>query len=124
MTADQMLTLAERFSTAVDHRDLLALDALLDEQAVVWHNIDQKAHGKSATLDGIRAFNAAVHASRYRNIRRSAMPDGVVQQHDLEVTFAAGRPARSIAVCIVFRMKEGRIVRLDEYLDSAAFAAT
>lgn len=123
MTADERLALAERFSAAVDRRDLPALAALLDEQVAVWHNIDQRTHGKAQALAGIHAFNTDVHASGYRNIRRSATPEGVVQQHDLEVTFAEGGPTRSIAVCIVFQMAAGRIVRLDEYLDSGAFAA-
>lgn len=124
MVENEMLILAERFSDAVNNRDLPALSELLDEKAIVWHNIDQQAHTKSQALDGIRKFNESMYASRYTNVRRSATREGVVQQHDLEVTFAEGVPSRSIAICIVFKMRAGLIVRLDEYLDGGAFSST
>ena len=58
----------------------------------------------------------------YTEIRRSATDDGFVQRHVLVATNRAGRRVE-VPACIVATVHDGRITRLDEYLDSAAVAA-
>ena len=59
----------------------------------------------------------------YTAIRRAATADGFVQQHVLVATNRAGRRVE-VPACIVTKIgDDGRITRLDEYLDSAAVAA-
>ena len=48
-------------------------------------------------------------------------PSGYVQQHVLHATAPDGSKVESPA-CLVVEVREGRIRRLDEYLDSAAIA--
>jgi hypothetical protein len=54
---------------------------------------------------------------RYRVTRRVAIPGGFLQQHVLEAETANGPFA--MPACIVVEIANGRISRLDEYLDSA-----
>jgi hypothetical protein len=54
---------------------------------------------------------------RYRVHRRVAIPGGFLQQHTLEATTPGG--PFDMPACIVVEVRQGRIARLEEYLDSA-----
>jgi ketosteroid isomerase-like protein len=77
-------------------------------------------------LDGLMAFvgglkNEGVTVD-YSDVRRSVGNDFVVEQHVVTLTRPDGKSA-STDVCHVLRFADdGRIVRMDEYSDSAAFA--
>ena len=58
----------------------------------------------------------------YRVTRREALADGFMQQHVLEATLPDGT-AWAMDACVVVRIEDGVITRLDEYLDSAQGAA-
>ena len=58
---------------------------------------------------------------RYEEIRRHVTPAGFVQQHVLRGTAPNGKPLE-VPACILCSVKDGRITRLDEYLDSAQIA--
>jgi ketosteroid isomerase-like protein len=78
-------------------------------------------------LDGLMAFvsglkNEGVNIA-YSDVRRSVGDGFVVEQHVVTLTRPDGKSA-STDVCHVLRFDDdGRIVRMDEYTDSAAFAA-
>ena len=59
---------------------------------------------------------------QYTQVRRSATADGFVQQHVLVATNRAGQRIE-VPACIVIVIEDGKITRLDEYLDSASVAA-
>ena len=50
-----------------------------------------------------------------------ALPDGFVQQHVLRATLPNGA-TWELPACVIVRVRDGQIVRLDEYLDSAHVA--
>ena len=54
----------------------------------------------------------------YRVTRREALSDGFLQQHVLEATLPDGTKW-AMDACVVIRIENGLITRLDEYLDSA-----
>lgn len=59
---------------------------------------------------------------RYENIRRVSGPDSVTEMHDAVFTKPDGRVVR-IDICAVMQFNaDGKIIRGDEYLDSAAAA--
>ena len=47
-----------------------------------------------------------------------ALPDGFLQQHVLEATLPDGT-RWEMPACVIVRIENGHITRLDEYLDSA-----
>ena len=69
----------------------------------------------------LRWFMRTLPDRKYRVIRLEALPDGFLQQHVLEATLPDGTPW-AMDACVVVRMKDGLIVRLDEYIDSAKAA--
>lgn len=59
---------------------------------------------------------------RYENVRRVSGPDSVTEMHDAVFTKPDGRVVR-VDICAVMQFDDhGKIVRGDEYLDSAAAA--
>ena len=59
---------------------------------------------------------------RYEEVRRHITPSGFVQQHVLRGNAPNGK-ALEIPACILCTVVNGRITRLDEYLDSAQLGA-
>ncbi len=58
---------------------------------------------------------------RYENARRTATDVGFVEEHDVCGTLPDGNLLR-IAACVVAEVRDGKIVTLREYLDTAAAA--
>jgi ketosteroid isomerase-like protein len=123
MTTVDTLELADRFFAAVETGDVDVLRELYHPDAEIWHNTDgvaQRRDDNLATLAWMRRHLPDLH---YTAIRRAATTDGFVQQHVLVATNRAGRRVE-VPACIVTKIgDDGRITRLDEYLDSAAVAA-
>ena len=67
-------------------------------------------------------FTADGTTLRYENARRVSGPDNVTEIHDAVFTKPDGRIVR-IDICVVVQFNnDGKIIRVDEYLDSAAAA--
>jgi ketosteroid isomerase-like protein len=118
MTPQDYVDFARRFIGAIQAGDIAAVRACYAPDARIWHNND----GREQTVEqNIRVLDWLVRTlpdRNYRVVRLEALADGFLQQHVLEATLPDG--ARwAMDACVVVRMKDGRITRLDEYLDSA-----
>ena len=111
--------LAERFARAVAARDLDALATLFDDAASFWTNITRSAVSKAARLEQI--------ALEFRTFARFAFEDARID--DFGTGFVLRATARgalpdgttfAFPICIVADVRDGRIDRLEEYLDPAA----
>ena len=117
----EMLALADRFFEAIPKGDIETIRSLYATDATVWHNFDGVAQTVDQNLRVLAWVAAGVEGLRYEDVRRRVTPDGWVQQHVLRGTAANGEPLE-IEACIVFTVADGRITRVDEYLDSAQAA--
>jgi ketosteroid isomerase-like protein len=111
------LDVAERFFRAVEKGDMDAIKAIYAPDARIWHNNDRKEQTVEENLSVLRWVAANLTNRRYVVERRVAIPGGFLQQHVLEAQTARG--PFSMPACIVVQIENGRIKRLDEYLDSA-----
>ena len=111
------LELAERFFRAVERGDVDEIRAIYAPDARIWHNHDGKEQTVAENLKVLAWMSRNVPNRRYRIQRRVAIPGGFLQQHVLEGETANGPFA--MPACIVVEVKDGRITRLEEYLDSA-----
>lgn len=118
----ETLAIAERLFAAVQHGDIEAVRALYATQAVIWHNFDGVEQSPEENLRTLAWVTRNVTGLRYDDVRRQATPEGFVQQHVLRGVGPSGK-AVEIPACIVCTVADGRITRLDEYLDSAQTAA-
>lgn len=111
------LAVLGRFLHAVTAGDLDTVAAIYHPDAVVWHSNDGIEQPASANLQTLRWMAANLPGFGYANVRRYAIDGGAVEQHDTVVPLP-GREPLVMAACIVVRVDdEGRIMRLDEYLD-------
>jgi ketosteroid isomerase-like protein len=122
MTEPEILALAERFMGAIESGDADTVRACYAPDARIWHNNDNVEQSVDENLRVLRWFMRKLPTRHYRILRREALSDGFLQQHILEASLPDGT-AWAMPACVVIRMKDGLIVRLDEYLDSAQTAA-
>lgn len=122
MTPQDYLDFAARFMTAIENGDLETVRASYAPGAKIWHNHDGIEQSVDENLKVMTWMARALPGRRYRIIRREALADGFLQQHVLEATLPDGA-AWTLDACVVIRMANGLITRLDEYLDSAQTAA-
>lgn len=111
------LDLAERFFRAVEQGDIAAVRAIYAPNAVIWHNHDGREQTPEENLRVLGWIAKNLTNRHYRVLRRVDIPGGFMQQHVLEA-LTAGGPFQMPA-CIVCQVENGRITRLEEYLDSA-----
>jgi len=74
-----------------------------------------------ATTTSTSFTSVIVAAEHYGDIRRSETADGFVQQHVLRLTRQDGTRVE-LPGCIIATCADGKITRIDEYLDSAQVA--
>jgi uncharacterized protein len=122
MTAQDYLDFAERFLGAIERGDAETVRACYAPDAKIWHNNDGIEQTVEQNMRVLGWFARTLPDRKYHLVRREALPDGFFQQHVLAATLPDGT-AWSMDACVVVRMQDGLITRLDEYIDSARAAA-
>lgn len=122
MSSDQALrSLCARFFDAVEAGDI---DTVLDcyaADAVIWHNTDQLEIGPQENGQVLKGFVSRIADRVYEDRRVVLFPGGFMQQHVLRGTRRDGVRV-TLPACVICQVEDGKIVRLDEYMDSAQVA--
>lgn len=113
---------ATRFFAAIEAGDIEAIGQIYAPDAVIWHNTDQVEQSVEQNLVVLRWVHEHVKGWHYEDVRRSCFPGGFVQQHVGKGTAPSGLPV-AMPACIVASVRDGRVTRIDEYIDSAGVAA-
>ena len=95
--------------------------ANFDPQAVIWHNTDELTLAMAANFPASIAFMAKVPDRRYEDLTVTPFDGGFVQQHRIVGRTDTGA-AFALPACAVMRVRNGRIVSIHEYFDSAPIA--
>ena len=98
------------------------LRELMSDDCIIWHNV----FGRETTRDE----NLAKYPDSYAGQRRrtyndriiNTFEDGFVIQYTLNGVMTTGHKG-ALWICIVAKCKDGKITRIDEYMDSSKFAA-
>jgi len=118
MSPKDYLDFAEKFVNAIEKGDVATVRASYWPDAKIWHNTDNVEQTIDQNVAILEWFIRTLPDRHYRIVRREALADGFLQQHVLEATLPNGEKW-SMDACCVIRMKDGKITRLDEYIDSA-----
>lgn len=110
--------LADSFFGALEQGCIEGVRQCYAPDATIWHNFDCKTMTPEESLDGVRTLFANFPSRTYVDVRRLPTRDGLVQQHILRLETGDGRVI-DWPGCIVFDFRDGRIARLDEYVDMA-----
>ena len=117
---DSHLEVARRLIDCITRGDVEGVDRLYDDDIRVWRNIDERELVKKQALKVVGILSQ-LHDFEYRDVRIEATENGYVQQHILTCTGPKGDAVR-VPSSMISRVENGRIVRIDEYADSAAMA--
>ena len=121
MSSDDSLQIAERLFGAITAGNVQAVRHIYAPDAVIWHNNDGLEQSVDSNLRVLQWVTAHIRNLRYEAVRRQHTSSGFMQQHVLRGTAPNGHEL-NIPACIVCTVRDGRITRLDEYLDSAHLA--
>lgn len=121
MTREEIDRFATDFFAAIERGDIDAVAQCYRPDLVVWHSPGADVQTRDENLTLLTTLSKRCSEWRYEDVRREVFPDGFMQQHVLRARSARGEPVE-VPVCIVVRLREGAIARIDEYLDGAAAA--
>lgn len=114
-------TVVDRLLNAVERGDLAAARTCYALDAKIWHNFDEHEQTVEENLALLEAVTGVLSERKYTLRERLAAPGGIVQQHQLDGLLPDGSKFH-LPACVLFKVKDGRITRIDEYFDSAQFA--
>jgi uncharacterized protein len=111
-----------RFFAALEAGDIDTLREIYAPDAVIWHNDDLIEQPVEDNLKVLQGLHRAVSGLRYDIVRRVPAADGVLQQHVLRGQLPNGA-AVELHAAMYLQVRDGRITRIEEYLDSAKRAS-
>lgn len=114
------MSVADDLFAAIEKGDVGAVRDLYAPDAVIWHNNDEVEQTVEQNLRVLQWVCDNLADRAYEDVRRHDFDGGFVQQHVLRFTKDGER--RGLPACIVATVADGRITRIDEYLDSAHVA--
>jgi ketosteroid isomerase-like protein len=109
--------LVDRFFTAIEKGDASTLERLYADDVTIWHNFTGRTQAKKEGIASLIKF-AEVATSKFSVLERHISGDSIAQRHEIDVVMKTGE-AFHIPVAIFMTMKNGQIIRIHEYLDSA-----
>lgn len=121
MTEGEVRELCHAFLDAYEQRRADVLGRLYAEDCVIWHNVFCR---ETTGADNLARFPDSYRGQRrrtYDDRTVDAFADGFVVRYSLNGVQTSGHRG-SLWICIVARCHDGRITRIDEYMDSGRFA--
>jgi ketosteroid isomerase-like protein len=115
------LMAANRFFDGLLAGDLAELEAVCAPESVLWINVTEQERPLSASLPGFARLRSTVPDLRIEAVRRRGLPGGFVEQHVLTGTMPDGETLRVVG-CFIGTVEDGRITRLEEYVDGGQAA--
>jgi ketosteroid isomerase-like protein len=110
---------ADRLFAAIEGGDAATVEALWDDDVLVWKSAEPEEQAKKRALRVIFWFMDLTTSRRYEILDRQFFDGGFVQQHVLHATGKDGGSI-SLRVCIVIKVgTNGLVTKIDEYFDPA-----
>jgi uncharacterized protein len=107
---------ANQFFDGLLTGDLGALEAACAPGAVLWINLAENDRSLEASLPAFARLHGKVPDLRMEAVRRRGIEGGFIEQHVLTGTMPNGEILHVVG-CFVGTVEEGRITRLEEYVD-------
>ena len=117
--ATQTLALADKFFAALERGDSHAIAECYGPGMLVWNNVMQRDMTGQAHIAALEAYFFGRYFNRkYIETRTDLMDGGFVRQQVLTASLEG--QAIHMPLCLICRVNEGRLIRIDEYLTIAA----
>jgi ketosteroid isomerase-like protein len=119
----QTEALAALLVSSITKGDIATLrERVYQPDVVIWHNFDQAEQHLEDNMKVMAWMGKNLTGLSYDEVKVQATPDGYVQQHVLRGTANDGTKIE-VPACLIVTVTDGKISRLDEYLDTAQVAA-
>lgn len=120
MTDTELRALCQRFFDAIERSDYGEVALLYAPEFRIWVNLTGTESSAEENLAALRD-GASLHRRRtYDDRTVDTFEGGFVVQYSVNVVAHSGRRT-SLSACLVAQCRDGRITRIDEYLDSGKF---
>jgi ketosteroid isomerase-like protein len=116
----KILSTVDEFVDALSVGDTAGLRALFTDDAVIWHNYDQVGQPAMEAISALAPLAAL--QPRYEITGRDVVDGACIQRHVVHLTLPGGESAAIPAIQRI-AVTDGRIRRIDEYMDSGQVAA-
>jgi ketosteroid isomerase-like protein len=121
MNEYEVRDLCNQFFDAYQDGRTDVLREIMSDDCIVWHNV----FGRETTRDeNLAAYPTSYGGQRrrtYNDRQINCFEDGFVIQYSLNGVMTNGHKG-SMWLCIVGRVRDGKITRIDEYMDTTKFA--
>ena len=122
MTDAELRELCHRFFDALERADIDTVAKLYAPGMQLWVNVTGKEISADENLAVLRD-GAKLHRRRtYDDRTINTFETGFVVQYSVNVVAHTGKRT-SLSACVIAQCRDGKITRLDEYLDAGKFGA-
>lgn len=122
MTEYEIRELCERFFDAYQDRRADVLDELYSDDCIVWHNVFGRDTTRDENLAALPESYSGQRRRTYDDRTINTFHDGFVIQYTLHGVQHSGHKG-ALWICIVGKVRDGQITRIDEYMDTSKFPA-
>jgi ketosteroid isomerase-like protein len=120
MTHDEIRALCHRFFDALEAGNIDTLAAIYDDRLAFWFNASDKTSTKAESLAAVTMGAGRHRRRRYNDRAIQTFDGGFVMQYTLNIEHNDGAPT-ALYPAVVALCRDGRIFRMDEYIDSGKF---
>lgn len=121
MTDGEIRALCHSFFDAIEQRDIGAVAALYHDDLQFWFNATDKTSTKAEILEAMDTGNARHRRRTYNDRIVHTFASGFVMQYTLIIVQHDGTQT-ALFPALVALVHDGKILRIDEYIDSGKFS--
>ncbi len=121
MTDAALRELCMRYFDAIERHDLDAVAELCAPEFTFWVNLTEAESSREQSLATLREGHALLRRRSYDDRRIDTFATGFLARYSVNGVRHDGRRF-SLWACVVAQCRQGRIVRIEEYLDAGKFA--
>jgi ketosteroid isomerase-like protein len=117
----ELRALCHQFFDALEKRDVDTIDSLYADDMEFWINITGEAKPRDKSLAATRDGYARHRRRTYNDRRVNTFDCGFIAQYSLNIVRHDGQES-SFWACVIAQCRNGKITRMEEYIDSGKFA--
>lgn len=123
MQDTELRELCHRFFDALESRDVETIEGLYADGMEFWINVTGQAKPREESLKATREGYARHRRRTYNDRIINTFKTGFIVQYTLNIVRHDGQQSAFWA-CVVAQCRDGKITRMEEYIDSGKFAPT
>jgi ketosteroid isomerase-like protein len=114
--ADQAMAVVKAYNDAWMARDLAGMKATVSDDYIQWHSHIRKEFTKDEEFAMLEQALDSLHIV-FHHVNRYPVEGGVAMQCLGDIKLSNGAEAKNVPFAMVYRVRDGKIIRCDEYVD-------